>query len=146
VLYCLKTYGESAEASKEAIRRNSNFNSFFILGLSHFATGNWRAAGLVFGRSIELHNPSSWEDEYTEAYYYLGLSSAKLNEVRIEIRASETRRRDLNTPIKRFELANLYLCDGRLGAAKEQYRILRNSDPALAEELLKLIKKHSNPA
>jgi hypothetical protein len=54
--------------------------------------------------------------------------------------------RDLTAPIKRFELANLYLCDGRLGAAKEQYRILKNIDPELAEELLKLIKKHSKAA
>src|SRR5262245_11936698 len=146
VLYSLKRYEESAEASKEAIRLNSNFNSFYILGLAHFARSNWDGAKLAFERSIELRNPSSWEDEYTEAYYYLGLSSAKLNEVRTEIRALETSRGDLNAPIKRFELANLYLCDGRLRAAKEQYRILKNIDPELADELLKLIKKHSKPA
>jgi len=33
---------------------------------------------------------------------------------------------------------------GKREAARAQYRILKDSDPVLAEELLKLIKKHGN--
>lgn len=82
-----------------------------------------------------------------EAYYYLGLSLAKLGYVHEEIRALETNVDFLNgVPIKRFELANLYLCAGRGEAAKVQYRLLKDSDLSLAEELAKLMKKHGKPA
>jgi tetratricopeptide (TPR) repeat protein len=146
-LYRLERYEESAEASKAAIRLYSNFRCFYNLGLAHFATGNWPEAKVAFRRSVELGSLSSWEDEYTEAYYYLGLSSAKSNEIHTEIKDLENHMGDFDSePIKRFELANLYLCDGRPKAAKEQYRILKKSDPELANELLKLIKKHYKPA
>jgi len=48
--------------------------------------------------------------------------------------------------IGRFELATLDLGSGKYKNAMAQYRILKDFDPALAEELLKLIKKHSKPA
>jgi tetratricopeptide (TPR) repeat protein len=143
VLYCLKRYEESAEASKAAIRLHADFKPFYNLGLVHYATENWYGAMLAFRRSIELRNQSSWKDEYTEAYYYLGRSLAKLGDVHKEIRALETEGRFLEgNPIKRFELANLYLCFGWKEAAKEQHRLLNDSAPSLAKELLKLMKKH----
>jgi len=98
---------------------------------------------LAFRRSVELRDPSSWKDEYTEAYYYLGRSLAKLGDLHKEIQALETDKEFLDgDPTKRFEPANLYLCVGWREAAKEQHRLLKDSDPALAKELLKLMKKY----
>src|SRR5262249_55583106 len=143
-LYRLKRYEESAEASKAAIRLHSNFKPFYNLGLVHFATENWRGATLAFQRAIELRDPSSWKDEYTEAYYYLGLSLAKAGDVQKAIQDLETDAGFLEgVPINRFKLATLYLCVGWMEAAKEQHRLLKDSDPALAMELLKLMKKHT---
>ncbi len=143
-LYRLNRYEESAEASNAAIRLHPDFKPFYNLGLVHFATKNWPEAILAFRRSIELRGRSYWKYEYTEAYYFLGLSFAKVGDLlRREIRALETDAGFLDGgPIKRFELANLYLCVGWMEAAKEQYRLLKNSDPSLAKELLKLMKKH----
>jgi DNA-binding helix-hairpin-helix protein with protein kinase domain len=142
-LYRLKRYEESAEESKAAIRIHLGFKPFYNLGLVHYATENWNGAMLAFRRSIELRELSSWKDEYTEAYYYLGLSLAKLGKVHDEVKALEADADLLHSAsIKRFELANLYLCAGWREAAKEQYRLLQVSDRALAKELLRLMKRH----
>jgi tetratricopeptide (TPR) repeat protein len=146
-LYRLKMYDWSAEASKAAIRIRPDFKPFYNLGLVHFATGNWHGAMLAFRRSIELRNRYSWKDEYTKAYYYLGRSLVKLGDVYKEIRSLKTDREFLDgDPINRFELASLYLCVGRTGAAREQHRLIKDIDSDLAKELLKLIKKHNKPA
>jgi DNA-binding helix-hairpin-helix protein with protein kinase domain len=142
-LFHLKRYEESAEASRAAIRIHPDFKSFYNLGLVHFATENWQGATLAFQQGIELRDPSSWKDEYTEAYYYLGLSLAKAGDVHKAIQDLEADAGFLDgVPINRFKLATLYLCVGWMEAAKEQHRLLKDSDPALAKELLKLMKKH----
>ena len=46
---------------------------------------------------------------------------------------------------KRVQLGSLYLWVGKWEAATAQYKILKDSDPALAEELLKLIMNHGKP-
>jgi hypothetical protein len=48
--------------------------------------------------------------------------------------------------LKRLQLGSLFLWVGKREAARAQYRILKDIDSALAEELLKLIKKHGKPA
>ena len=68
---------------------------------------------------------------------------AKLGDLHKEIQALETDKEFLDgDPTKRFEPANQYLCVGWREAAKEQHRLLKDSDPALAKELLKLMKKY----
>jgi len=46
---------------------------------------------------------------------------------------------DPGLTVKRLELASLYLWVGKREAARAQYKILKDSNPALAEELSKLI-------
>ena len=48
--------------------------------------------------------------------------------------------------LKRLQLGCLYLWVGNREAARAQYNILKDSDPSLAKELLKLIEKHGKPA
>jgi DNA-binding helix-hairpin-helix protein with protein kinase domain len=139
----LNRYEESAEASKASIRLLPDFKPFYNLGLVHFATKNWQEAILAFRRCLELRDQSYWIEEYTETYYHLGLSLAKTGYIHVEIEVLESSRAFLDgDPITQFEIANLYLCVGRMEAAKEQYRLLNNSGSALAKELLKLMKKH----
>ncbi len=141
VLYRLKRYEESADASKAAIRIHADFRPFYNLGLVHDATGNWHDAMLAFQRAIQLRDESSWKDEYTNAYYLYGRSLLKVGEIQKVILALE-KEVDFNSGANtyRFELATLYLWAGRRKAAMEQYKILKGTH--LAEELLKLMKKH----
>src|SRR5262249_17078384 len=67
VLYRLKRYEESADASKEAIRIHGDFSAYYNLGLVHIATGNWNGAMLAFRRATELRDTTSaWKDEFTQ--------------------------------------------------------------------------------
>jgi DNA-binding helix-hairpin-helix protein with protein kinase domain/Tfp pilus assembly protein PilF len=143
-LYRLKRYEESVEASKEAIRLHSGFAPYYHLGLVQVATENWHGAMMAFRRATELRGPSSiWKDEYTEAYYYLGISSVRVGEALNTVQSLEHQIGiSQNNALKRFELANLYLCIGNQKGAKYQYQILKDTDSALAEELTKLMKKH----
>jgi DNA-binding helix-hairpin-helix protein with protein kinase domain/Tfp pilus assembly protein PilF len=146
-LYRLNRYEESAEAWRNAIYLHPNFKTYYNLGLVHIATENWQGAAVAFQQGIELREPSSWQDEYTEAYYYLGLSLAKAGDVQKAIQDLEADAGFLDgVPINRFKLATLYLCAGQGEAAKEQYRLLKKSDPALAQELWKLMKKYGKSA
>lgn len=150
-LYRLKRYEESIQASDAAIRLiffDDDFKSYYNLGLVHFASENWPGAVAAFRHSVnKLLDPYPWKDEYAEAYYHLGLSLAKAGDLHDEIQFLETDWRLINDlPIKRFELATFYLCAGRRKSAKKQYRLLlENGDFSLADELLKLMKKHGKP-
>src|SRR5262249_31022758 len=141
-LYRLKRFEESAEASKAAIRLQTDFMPFYNLGLVHVATGNWEGAKLAFRQAIDLREP--WRDEYIQAYYFLGYSLVKVGEIQQVIQALE---KDVELApgfyINRFELANLYLWVGKQKAAKAQYEILNQNDPELAKELMKLMKRHA---
>jgi tetratricopeptide (TPR) repeat protein len=143
VLYRLKSYKESAEASRAAIRLFPDFKPYYNLGLVHYATGSWQEAVNAFRRSLELRDQSHWQDEYSQAYYHMGLSLARTGYIHTEIQLWESSIafRD-GDPITRFEVAILYLCAGRMDAAKEQYRLLKKIDPSLAKELLNLMQKH----
>jgi tetratricopeptide (TPR) repeat protein len=142
-LYRLKRYEESAEASQAAIRLYAEFGPYYNLGLVHAATGKWNEAALAFRRAVNLVDKSSWKDEYTLAYYYLGQSLLKTGDIEENIESLENEvSRNQASPIRRFELANLYLWVGNSKGANEQYKVLKEIDPNLAAELTELIKKH----
>jgi tetratricopeptide (TPR) repeat protein len=142
-LFRLGRYAESVAASNTAIKLYPDFKPYYNLGLAHFAIMNWPEAILAFQNSIELRNPSSWKDEYTQAYYHLGLSLARVGQLQKEIQKLEAEPGFLDgVPINRFKLAIFYLCAGLGDSAKDQHRLLKNSDQTLAWELNKLIKKH----
>ncbi len=143
-LFRLKKYDEAEDALKTANGLNSDFMSFYYLGLVHANTDDWEGAKDAFQRAVELRElSSSWSDYDINAYYYLGLSLVKTGEVHQEIKALDA---DIEiypgVPLKRFELANLYLCVGYNKAAKMWYQYLRDNDPELARVLKKLMKKH----
>jgi tetratricopeptide (TPR) repeat protein len=101
----------------------------------------------AFERAITHCIPGSWEEDYSNAYYYWGLSLARLGD-------AETAIKDLEKSLEispemtygRFELATLYLGSGKHKEARAQYRILKDLDPMLANELLRLIKKYRKSA
>src|SRR5262249_40908339 len=135
-LYRLEMYGESAYASQTASNLRPNFRSFYNLGLARFALNNWSESIQAFQRGIQLRDPSAWKDEYTQAYYYLGLSLDKVGGLHKAIQELEAEPGFIEgVPINRFKLAIFYLCAGWKEAAKDQHRLLKNSDPALAREL-----------
>jgi DNA-binding helix-hairpin-helix protein with protein kinase domain len=140
-------YEESTEASEKAIALRHDFRPFYNLGLAHFETKNWLGAQLAFQSAIELRDESSWKDEYTDAYYRLGLSMDRLGRLRGVIAELEAQPAYLERePLNRFRLGIFYLCIGRTEAAKEQHRLLENVNPPLARELDKLIKKRTKTA
>jgi DNA-binding helix-hairpin-helix protein with protein kinase domain len=142
----LKKYDESAEASSKAISLHSTFKSYYNLGLALFARENWSGATAAFERGIELRDTSSWKDEYTQAYYCLGLSLQKTGELSRRISELEANRGFLEIPVNRFKLAVFYLCGGWIENMDRQHRSLKNTDPALAGELDKLISKYGKRA
>jgi tetratricopeptide (TPR) repeat protein len=117
------------------------------MGLAYLAQKDWGGANYAFERAITHCNQSSWNENYSDAYYYRGLSLARLGEAKTAIEKLENML-EINPEmtIWRFELATLYLGSGKYKNVMAQYRRLNDVDPALAYELLKLIKKHSEQA
>src|SRR5499426_3698707 len=140
-LYRLKRYEESLEASEKAIGLSSAFGPYYNSGLAYMELGRWDRAKMAFESAV-TNIRYSWEDRYTLAYYYLGRSKARLGEATQSIELLEAiLKGDPGLTVKRLELASLYLWVGKREAARAQYKILKDSKTALADELLKLIKK-----
>jgi tetratricopeptide (TPR) repeat protein len=145
-LYQVKRYEESLEASEKAIGLRGNFGPYYNSGLAYMELGRWDKAKMVFESAV-TNIRYSWEERYTLAYYYLGRSNARLGEATQSIELLEAiLKGDPGLTVKRLELASLYLWVGKREAAREQYKLLKESNPALADELLKLIKKRGKPA
>jgi len=145
-LYRLGKYEQSIDASRQATISRSYFTPYYNIGLAHIAQKDWGGAKNAFERAITHCNEGSWNENYSNAYYYLGLSLARLGEAETAIEGLEERLEVSQMAIEYFELATLYLGSGKYKDARAQYRILKDLDPDLADELLKLIKKHSKPA
>jgi tetratricopeptide (TPR) repeat protein len=145
-LYRLGRYEQSINASRQATIFRGYFTPYYNMGLAFIALNDWGEAKYAFERAINHCNESSWNESYSNAYYYLGLSLARLGEAKTTIEGLEESLEVSPMTIRRFELATLYLGSGKYKDARAQYRILKAVDPALADELLKLIKKHSKPA
>ncbi|MCG3161544.1 MAG: hypothetical protein JMDDDDMK_02733 [Acidobacteria bacterium] len=142
-LYRLKKYEESAEVSKAAIRLHGDFGPYYNLGLAYVALKQWDDAKTAFEFAIAHRYKDSWEERYTQAFYYLGLSKARLGEAEQAIEILEnTLKGSPSITVERLELGSLYLWIGKYGSAREQYRLLKSRDPALAKELMWLMKKH----
>jgi tetratricopeptide (TPR) repeat protein len=147
VLYRLGKYVESLSSSHQAAAIRSDFRPYYNMGLAYIAREDWGSANFVFERAITHCEEDSWEEDYSNAYYYWGLSLAWLGQ-------AESAIKDLEESLKispemtygRFELATLYLGSGKYKEAMAQYRILKSVDPMLANELLKLIKKYRRSA
>jgi DNA-binding helix-hairpin-helix protein with protein kinase domain/Tfp pilus assembly protein PilF len=145
-LYRVKRYEESLEASEKAIGLRENFGPYYNSGLAYMELGRWDKAKMAFESAV-TNIRYSWEERYTLAYYYLGRSKARLGEATQSIELLEAiLNGDPGLTVKRLELASLYLWVGKREAARAQYMILKDSNPPLAEELLKLIKKRGKPA
>ena len=135
---------ESINSSHQAAAIRSNFRPYYNMGLAYIAQKDWAEANFAFERAITHCEQDSWNEYYSNAYYYWGLSLARMG-------GAETAIKDLEESLKispemtygRFELATLYLGSGKYKEAMAQYRILKIVDPILANELLKLIKKIS---
>jgi tetratricopeptide (TPR) repeat protein len=146
-LYRLRRYEQSVNASRQATMFRNYFTPYYNMGLAFIAQKDWRGANYAFDRAITHGKQSSWNENYYDAYYYRGLSLARLGEAKNAIEKLENMLKiNPEMTIWRFELATLYLGSGEYKNARAQFRILNDVDPALAYELLKLIKKHSKPA
>jgi tetratricopeptide (TPR) repeat protein len=145
-LYRLGRYEQSIIASRQATIFRSYFTPYYNMGLAFIAQKDWGAAKYAFERAIPHCKQSSWNENYSNAYYYRGLSLARLGEAKTTIEGLEESLKVGPMTIGRFELATLYLGSGKYKNARAQYKILKDVDPTLARELLKLIKKHGNPA
>ncbi len=141
-LYLLGRYEESIAASQAAIRLINDFGPYYNLGLVYIAQNNWAAANEALTRAVFFCNRTSWQESYSQAYYYLGLSLVRIGVAEAVIETLEDKLKSSpGLTIERFELANLYQWVGKRKAAMAQYEILKKSDPLLAEELRKLMRK-----
>jgi superkiller protein 3 len=142
-LYRLGRYEESANASKQAIVILNSFKPYYNLGLAYMALKHWNGAKTAFQWAVSYRSYGPLTDEETLAYYYLGLSKARLGEARQEIEDLEnTLEVAPNLTDERLELGILYLWVGKRESARAQYKILKESDPDLAKQLLNLIRRH----
>jgi DNA-binding helix-hairpin-helix protein with protein kinase domain/tetratricopeptide (TPR) repeat protein len=143
-LYCLGRYDEAAEELNTAIRLRNGFTSYYYLGLVYIAQERWDGAKTAFEFAIAYREDYRWNELHTLAYYYLGRSKSQVREAWQAIAELEGRlKRRPNLTIERLELGSLYLWVGRQKAAKAQYEMLKESNPWLAAELMKLIKMHA---
>jgi superkiller protein 3 len=146
-LYRLNRYEESVEASEEAIKLRRDFEPCYNLGLAYMELGRWDKATAAFESATEYINTNSWEEKYTLAFYHLGRSTTRLGQAgQMIVNLEGILKYNPKETLKRLQLGSLYLWAGKREAARAQYNILRDSDPSLAEELMKLIKKHGKPA
>jgi DNA-binding helix-hairpin-helix protein with protein kinase domain/Tfp pilus assembly protein PilF len=146
-LYRLKIYDESVEASEKAIKLRRGFEPYYNSGLAYMELERWDKARMAFESATEHINIYSWEERYTLAYYHLGRSTTRLGEAgQMIVSVEDILKYNPKGTLKLLQLGSLYLWVGKREAARAQYRILKDADPALAEELLKLIEKHGKPA
>jgi tetratricopeptide (TPR) repeat protein len=142
-LYRLGRYEESIAASQAALRLINDFGPYYNLGLVYVAQEKWDEADEALAKAVLFCNRTSWRESYSQAYYYLGLSLARMGKAEAAIETLEiVLKSSPDLTVERFELANLYLWVGKRKAAMAQYEILKKSDPLLAKELLKLMRKH----
>ncbi len=145
VLYRQGSYEESIKASNKAIEldNNNSFGPHYNLGIVYVAQQNWKDAKRAFQYALARRRKDFWADSYSHAYYYLGLSTARLGEAETTIEALEKSLKAYpGFTVERFELATLYLWVGKRKAARTQYEILMGKDKTLAEELRKLMENH----
>jgi len=141
-LYRLKRYEESVEASEKAIELLNGFEPHYNSGLAYMELNSLDKARLAFAFAIDYIDTGHWEERYTLAYYYRGRLTKQLGEAGQWIkRLEENLKADPEWPRMRFQLGILYLLVEKRENAIAQYKILKVSDPKLAEELLKLIEK-----
>jgi len=108
---------------------------------------SWDKARTVFAFAIENIDTDRWEERYTLAYYYRGRLTKQLGEAGQWIKRLEENLKEYpEAPGMRLQLGILYLLVEKREDAIAQYNILKDSNPALADELLKLIKKRGKPA
>ena len=128
---------EASDAYEEAIRLNSEYTEA-IIGSGMVAALNYRYEFALarFKRAIELE-PASATARLCMAITYSAMgrdddSIASFKEA-LAIRPSD--------PRIHYELARIYVRAGRKQSAMEEYAILKQLDPQLAEKLLKEIER-----
>jgi DNA-binding helix-hairpin-helix protein with protein kinase domain len=142
-LYRLGRYEECVAASQAAIRLINDFGPYYNLGLAYVAQEKWAEADEALTNAVVFRDRDSWRESYSQAYYYLGLSQTRMGKVEAAIETLEIVLNDSpDLTAERFELANLYLWVGKRRAAMAQLEILKKSDLSLAQELIKLMRKH----
>jgi DNA-binding helix-hairpin-helix protein with protein kinase domain len=149
-LYRLKRYEASLVASEKAINLRKDFGPYFNSGLAYMELRRWEKAKEAFEFATDHIRENPWEERYTLAFYYLGRSTKNLGEAWQMIERLENGgSRDLskrNWAFRGLHLGSLYLWVGKQELARTQYLLLMIKHPRLAEELLKLINKHGQPA
>jgi DNA-binding helix-hairpin-helix protein with protein kinase domain/Flp pilus assembly protein TadD len=146
-LFRLGRYEESINASRQATNIRGYFTPYYNMGLAYIAQKDWGGAKPSFETAITYCKQDSWNENYSNAYYYRGISMARMGMAETAIEELE-KSLEINPKltIERFELAALYLGSGRYEDARAHYGILKDFDQSLAEELSKLIKKYGKPA
>src|SRR6266508_3548514 len=135
-----KKFAGAAYYFQKAVEIDSDFyEAYEELGYALYRLGRYEA-------SINASRQVTISQSYFTPYYYRGLSLASLGAAETFIATLEENLEVSPPSIGRFELATLYLGSGKNKDARAQYKILKDIDPTLAEELLKLMKKYSKPA
>jgi tetratricopeptide (TPR) repeat protein len=154
--YRLGRYEEAVESLRKALYSGPNFTPNYYLGLVYIELKNLDYAQYyLLAATSQAPSGRLLTDSEVDAFYRLGLVLKQNGELESNILAKETAIKESESLKKtktadgrevlermRFELANLYLWAGRVGAAKEQYRQLKASNLALASALRKLIILH----
>jgi S1-C subfamily serine protease/Tfp pilus assembly protein PilF len=132
--YNLNLYKESIEAFKQAIRINPDADTYNFLGVNYGELGLYKEAIEAYKQAIRI--------DPNEAIFYcnLGLNFGKFGLYKESIEAfKQAIRIDPDYPYAHRGLGTSYLLIGDKSSALDEYKILKELDINLANELFDLI-------
>ncbi|RJQ48872.1 MAG: tetratricopeptide repeat protein [Nitrospiraceae bacterium] len=127
-------YKESIEAFKQAIRIKPSYaEALFGLGISYGKLGMYKEQIESYKQSIRIKPEAVAYNKLGAAYGWLGMYTEAVEAFKQAIRISPD---DIEA---HFGLGGYYLILNNRGSALEEYKILKNLDPKMAEKLFNLI-------
>jgi superkiller protein 3 len=126
---------ELIESCREYVREfPDDYMAHFALGGAYYEAERYKEAIHAWKRSIKL-NP-----DYAPAYFYLGLSNDRIYKHKVARKCYQKAIRiDPDYAVAHYNLGLGYLLAGDGDSAMEQYKILKNLDSELANELFNYI-------
>ena len=133
--YAGENKNELIESCREWVRKfPDDYMAHFALGGAYYEAKRYKEAIHAWKRSIEL-NP-----DYAPAYFYLGLSNDRIYKHKVARKCYQKAIRiDPDYAVAHYNLGLGYLLAGDGDSAMEQYKILKNLDSELANELFNYI-------
>jgi len=129
------SYAGELEDAKEEVRKNpDDAEAYFNLGNAYYLSGKRKEAMESFKRSIKI------KPDFAPGYFFLGLSNDRIYKHKVVRKCYQKAISiDPDYAVAHYNLGLGYLLAGDGDSAMEQYKILKNLDSELANELFNYI-------